>query len=194
MEANNVLTTKMQFLVTSDISEKITMVGSSMEYLEDHDNSSVPEMAQVLDKIVTELSQPLTFEDDDFVVTVQELESETLQDGNFSKSLQTETEREDSSKTMIDLEIMFIPQDEIELLVEESEYLTEKFEMFEQQEMHEYDADDSEDEGEEEQKGDEQNGGVHYKHSCKRTYMFNPRFIWFLGWCMVHMVDRFNSF
>ena len=184
------MTTRMQ--PTSDIPEKLVVVGS-MEDLEDIITSSVTEETQFLDKEESEQSRPLTFEDDDFFVTVQELEMDTFQDGDFSKSLRAETEREDSMLLM-DVEIMFEPQEEIEILVEESEYLIEQFEMFEQQEMHEYDADDSEDGGEEEQKGDEQNGGVHYKHSCKRTYMFNPRFIWFLGWCMVHMVDRFNSF
>ena len=155
-------------ILEKDIPERL------MEDAEDHITFIVPEERLVfLDKIENELN--LTFEDNDFFVTVQELDfMDTLQDGDFSKSIPNDAKNVDASNSRLleEVEIMLDPKEEIKSLEEEEIYFEEDIDIAEQNKMYSYDADISE---EEEEKGVEKNDGVHYEHSCKRTYMFNPR-------------------
>ena len=130
----------------------------------------------VLVEIENELD--LAFEDNNFIVTVQELDiMDTLQeDGDFSNFFPNDAEDVESSnsKLLVEVEIMLDLQEEIKSLEEEEIYLKEDIDIMEQKQMNGYDADISEEDEEEGVKKD--NDGVHYEHSCKRTYMFNPRY------------------
>ena len=148
VEVNDISISRME--VTPDISEELIVV-CNMEDLEETSKED-------------QLSRPQTFEDDHFFVTVQELGLDNLQNEDFSKNDQ-KSDESSNSRQLMEVEILLDPQ---KLLVEEDEPLK----MEENKKMFGYDEDVSEEEEEEAV----QNEGVHYKHSCKRTYMFNPRF------------------
>ena len=154
-------------ILEKDISERL------MEDMEDHITFIVPKEGLALDKIENELD--LTFEDNDFLVIVQELDMDTLQGGDLSKLILNDARNVESSNSrlLVELEIMLDPQEEIKSLEEEEIYLKENSDCIEQSKINGYDADISEEE--EEKVVEEDDNGVHYEHSCKRTYMFNPR-------------------
>ena len=150
VEVKDISTSRME--VTPDISEELIVVCN----MEDLEETSLED----------QLSRPQTFEDDHFFVTVQELDLDNLQNGDLSKNDQKSNESSNSKQ--LEVEILLDPQKEIKLLVEEDEPLK----MEENKKMFGFDEDVSEEEEEEAV----ENEDVHYKHSCKRTYMFNPRF------------------
>ena len=154
-------------ILEEDISERL------MEDMEDHITIIVPKEGLALDKIENELD--LTFEDNDFLVIVQELDMDTLQGGDLSKLILNDARNVESSNSrlLVEVEIMLDPQEEIKSLEEQEIYLKENSDCIEQSKINGYDADISEEE--EEKVVEEDDNGVHYEHSCKRTYMFNPR-------------------
>ena len=151
VEVNDISTSRME--VTPDISEELIVVCN----MEDLEETSMED----------QVSRPQTFEDDHFFVTVQELDLDNLQNEDFSKNDQ-KSDESSNSRQLMEVEILFDPQKVIQLLVEEDEPLK----MEENKKMFGFDEDVSEEEEEEAV----ENEDVHYKHSCKRTYMFNPRF------------------
>ena len=151
VEVKDISTSRME--VTPDISEELIVVCN----MEDLEETSLED----------QLSRPQTFEDDHFFVTVQELDLDNLQNEDFSKN-DHKSDESSNSRQLMEVEILLDPQKVIQLLVEEDEPLK----MEENKKMFGFDEDVSEEEEEEAV----ENEDVHYKHSCKRTYMFNPRF------------------
>merc|ERR550519_2159970 len=81
VEVNDISNSRME--VTPDISEELIVVCS----MEDLEETSMED----------QLSRPLTFEDDHFFVTVQELDMDNLQNGDFSKLIPKNEPKSDES-------------------------------------------------------------------------------------------------
>ena len=120
VEVNDISTSRMED--SPDISEEVIVV-CNLESMEEELISPEETLKQ---------NPPLTFEDEHFFVTVQELDS--LNDGDFSKIIPNEESL--NSRLLMDVEIILDPVEGFKLLEEEDKPL----EIMRQSSMHGYDA------------------------------------------------------
>ena len=113
------------------------------------------------------LNPPLTFEDDDFLVTIQELDLDNLQGREFELSHNNYAEDFLDLEPLMSVEIVLEPEKEIEILAGGDD---EQAAVGQNNEAEVFESPISEEvvvEG--------KNDGVHILHSCKRTYIFDTR-------------------
>ena len=113
------------------------------------------------------LNPPLTFEDDDFLVTAQELDLDNLQGREFELSHNNDAEGFLDLEPQMSVEIVLETEEEIEILAGGDD---EQAAAGQNNETEVFESPISE-----EVVVGGKNDGVHILHSCKRTYTFDTR-------------------